>query len=233
MIIKTHKELRDFIKGKRVLHLNSLGKDSVICLEWLTAFARVDVVSLYLDFISSHPGDVPYFEYLKARYRSVNFVKFPNPIELSNLCSGVYQTPIEILTYSNNLEYNDFDFDKVVKELKIKYECDYICIGSSKYENFARATKFHKRGILIGDEIFPLGMMTKEQVISIIKASGMKLHPCYKTTPGTYDHPSYYKMRSGFVVSPEYKNKMYEVYPMLRLDEYRWEKLLTKGKKND
>lgn len=225
-IIKTHKELAEKIRGSRVLHLNSLGKDSIVCLEWLTQYAQCDVVSLYFDFMANHPDDDRYWEYLRGRYPRVLFSKVPNPIELSNICSGVYQSPVEVLTYLNKLESNDFEMSLMVKELKKEFHCDYICIGQSKYENFARATKFHKKGILIGDEIFPIGMMTKEQVLGIIKASGMKLHPQYKTTPGTYDHPSYYKMRSGFIVSPEFKRRIYSLYPMLKLDEYRFERLL-------
>lgn len=224
-LIKTHKELANAIAGKHVLHLNSLGKDSVVCLEWLTKYSNNPVTSVYFDFMAKHPMDCHYWAYLQERYKNVTFVRVPNPIELSNVCAGVYQSPVEVLTNLNKLEMNDFDFSKMVQELKLKYKCDFVCIGQSKYENFARATKFHKKGILVGDEIFPIGMMTKDQVVSIIKASGMKLHPSYKTTPGTYDHPSYYKMRSGFVVSPDFKETMYALYPLLRLDEYRFERM--------
>lgn len=226
-IIKTHKELATHIAGKKVLLMNSLGKDSIVCLEWLHNYAHVaEIHSLFFEFIASHPDDERYISYLKKRYPRAVFHKEPNAIELSNVCAGIYQQPLRVMNFCNHLELNDFEMKLQAKEIKEKLGCDFICQGQSKYESFARATKFHQKGILVGDEIFPLGMMTKDQVMGVIKSSGMKLHPQYKTTPSTYDHPSYWKMRSGFIVNPEFQRRVFELYPLMRLDKYRHERML-------
>ena len=139
--------------------------------------------------------------------------------------SGVYQYPTEINTHRNKAEFNDFEMSKQIVELKKEYACDLICGGQSKYESFARATKFHKHGLLIKDQIFPLGMMSKDNVFSVIKNSGIKLHPSYKFTASTYDHPSYWKMRSALLTTLAFKNTVEETYPLIVLDEYRHEEL--------
>lgn len=54
MKITTHKELAELIAGKRILHMNSLGKDSTVCLEWLTRFAYpAHIVSAHYQFLGS------------------------------------------------------------------------------------------------------------------------------------------------------------------------------------
>jgi 3'-phosphoadenosine 5'-phosphosulfate sulfotransferase (PAPS reductase)/FAD synthetase len=232
MIIKSHKDLANQIAGKAILHLNSLGKDSIVCLEWLTRFARPSrIVSVMYEFMAQHPSDKAYLNYLKKRYPTVEFIVEPNSNELNNIVSGFYQSPIEFIFYLARLEYDTFERHLQTKELKEKYGCDYVCSGFSKYESFARATKFHKKGILIGDEIFPLGMMTKDQVLSVIKNGSVKLHPCYKLNKSTFDYPTYWKMRSTFLTNPEYRKTMLRVYPLLELDEYRYEVLLKGQKK--
>jgi len=221
-MIKSHKELAAYIENKSILHLNSLGKDSVVSLEWLVNYANPrKIVSLFFEFIASHPSDSDYLDYLKNRYPSVHFITEPNSIELNLIVSGDYQSPIEILKEYNHYEYDTFERKKQIAEI----ECDFICSGVSKYESFARASKFHRQGILIGKEIFPLGMMSKAQVYSIIHNSGLKLHPQYKFTNSTYDHPSYWKMRSSLLTNEQFKENIFKTYPLLELDKFRHERL--------
>lgn len=225
-MIKTHKELADHIAGRRILHLNSLGKDSIVALEWLTKFARVEkVYSVFFNFMAEHPGDKRYLKYLEKRYPEVTFLLEPNPIELTHVMSGVFQYPTEVNTHRNKQEFNDFEMSSQIRELKAQYKCDYVCSGQSKYESFARASRFHREGILIKDTIYPLGMMTKENVITVIKQSGIKLHPQYKFVNSTADHPSYWKMRSLFIASPEFRDTVHSVYPLMVLDQFRNEEL--------
>lgn len=234
MIIKSHKDLAVHIAGKRVLHLNSFGKDSIACLEWLVNYApSLDIVSLNMPMLVKHPSDDAYLAYLKARYPRVNFVEAPNPFDLTRLSFGVFQSPLEVMQEYNLWEYSEFHFSALVEDLRKEYECDFICIGQSKYESVARASNFYKKGILQGTKIFPLGLMTKEQVIGALVHSKVKLHPVYKLAQSTLDRPSYYKMRSTFIANPEYKRKMYENYPLLQLDEYRYEVLLKTHKKGE
>lgn len=225
--IETHRQLAEHIAGRRILHLNSLGKDSVVALEWLTSYARPShVVSVYFEFQAEHPGDRRYLEYLKRRYPHVEFVKEPNSVELTLQILGVYQTPQFVTHVANHSEYVEFERGKQISELKEKYQCEYSCDGSSKYESFARRTKFHQKGLLFKGTICPLGMMSKAQVISLIRDTGVKLHPCYKLASGTYDHPSYWKMRASWISNEAYRKKLLEVYPLLILDQYRYERLL-------
>lgn len=227
MIIKTHKDLAEFIAGKGVLHLNSLGKDSAVCLEWLTKFAHPSrIVSVNFAFLANHPGDQAYINYQKKKYPEVEFITRWNPPELSYIAAGEYQSPLYTMTEINSWEFEDFSMTDLSREIKESYGLDFMCDGASKYEDFSRRVLFHQKGIAIADKIYPLGMMSKEQVIGIIKASGVKLHPCYKLAKSTLDHPSYWKMRASFIANPEYKKKVYTFFPLLKLDEYRYEKLL-------
>jgi 3'-phosphoadenosine 5'-phosphosulfate sulfotransferase (PAPS reductase)/FAD synthetase len=226
-IIKTHKLLAEHIEGKTILHLCSLGKDASLCLEWLCNYAKPKkIVSVFFKFLAFHPGDESYLAYLKKRFPQVEFVVEPDAIELSLIVAGVYQDPIRVLKEFNHYEYVGFSREKQIEELKEKYQIDYVCNGASKYESFARRTKFHQKGLVFNGVIFPLGMFSKAEVFKAIKDSGLKLHPCYKFSGSGYDMPSYYKMRSGILASREYREKLLKIYPMLLLDFYRYEVLL-------
>lgn len=230
MIIKTHKELATKIHGKTILHLNSLGKDSVLCLEWLTNFAKPKkIYSLNYKFLAPHPDDEKYLNYLKKRYPSVEFIQETNPFDINRTLIGYYQSPIETINFWNKQEYDTFDHQKLTEAIRIEVLADYSCYGLSRYESFARANKIRKKGLLNGTQIYPLGMMSKQQVIDLIKKTGVKLHPIYKINESTLDKPSYYKMRAAFLINKEYKQKVYNTFPLLALDEYRWTKLLNKS----
>lgn len=227
MILKTHKELAKLIEGKKILHCNSLGKDSVVALEWLATYARTEEIhSVFFEFLAKHPDDERYFQYLKKRYPKVNFIKAPNSVELTLIASGVYQSPLETMHIYNHFEYVEFKRDLQISEIKAHYACDYICNGASKYEDFSRRVKFHQKGLEFKNVIYPLGMMTRAQVVGLIKSTGLKLHPCYKFSKGTYDHPSYWKMRASMLTNPEYRDNLLKMYPLLCLDEFRYERLL-------
>ena len=227
MLIKSHQELADAIAGKKIMHLNSLGKDSVISLEWLVKNAQVEkIVSVFFDFIGFHPDDDRYWKYLKKRFPNVEFIREPNCLELSHIAAGRLQDPYHLMCELNHWEFISFDFAKHVQDIKKKFDCDYVSYGNARYESVTRASGFHKRGIIQGDKIYPLGMMSKKAVYTAIEKSGIKLHPCYNLIPSTLDLPSYYRMRSTFITNPDYKKRMYKLFPMLALDEYRYEVLL-------
>lgn len=207
--------------------MNSLGKDSAVCLEWLCTFARPEsVTSLHFGFMAPGPDDERYLAYQKRRYPHVRFITAPNVWELNYLAQGVFQYPLRVLSEFNKWDYYHFDVEKLIEEIRTEEGCDYCCIGMSMYESVARATIFHRKGLLQGTKIFPIGLMKKEQVIGVIKSSGMKLNPSYKYSQSTLDRPSYYKMRAAFLTSPEYKKRVMALFPLLRLDEYRYERLI-------
>ena len=229
-MIKTHKELAKLIEGKRILHLNSMGKDSVLCLEWLTTYAKPEcVVSLFFRFQAEHPDDDRYWRYLHKRYPKVKFITEPNSVELTLQAAGVYQSPLFVTHVANHFDWVEFERGKQIAEVKQTYALDYVCDGSSKYEDFSRRTKFHQKGLEFRGTICPLGMMSKKEVIGAIKACGVKLHPCYKFAPGTYDHPSYWKIRGSWIGKKGFKESVLHTYPLLVLDQYRYEVLLKKG----
>lgn len=225
-MIKTHKELAIHIAGKKILHLNSFGKDSVICLDWLCNYATCHVVSVNFQFMAPHPDDERYLDYLKKKYPQVEFLRVPNVFEITKILLGVYQLPTETYQHWNNFEFDTLDPHEMVEALRLENGCDYVCKGQSRYESFTRANFFHKKGIAVGNDVYPIGFMSKKQVFDLISATGVKLHPQYKMNSSTLDKPTYYKMRSAFIANPEYKKQMYKVFPLLELDEYRYEKLL-------
>ncbi|AFC22557.1 hypothetical protein phi1422_0037 [Bdellovibrio phage phi1422] len=231
--IESHSDLARVIENKYVLHLNSLGKDSALCLEWLCNFAKpARVVSVYFSFLAENPFDRAYLAYQKKRYPHVHFIEHYNGHEINDFVDGTYQSPVDMLKEFNKWEHHGFDMTEQAQEVAKENHCDFICIGNSKYESVARAQKFHKNGLLIGNKIYPLGLMTKQNVLSLIEQTGIKLHPSYRLSQSTIDYPSYYKMRSHFIARPEYKKRVMGLYPLLALDEYRYEVLL-KGKKRD
>lgn len=222
-LIKSHIELANHIVGSKVLHLNSFGKDSIACLEWLN-YAMADVVSINLTFLAPHPKDKIYLNYLKKRYSHFTFIQENQPLELNKIAKGIYQSPIELLTDINKWEHYEFSVEKLINEYKEKFNCQYICSGQSKYESVTRASGFYKRGLLQGNTIYPLGLLTKEQVLNMARKA--KLHPVYKDSPGTLDFPSYYKMRKAFKRFPDYEKQVFTTYPLLELDKFRYEKLI-------
>lgn len=233
-IIKSHRELAEFIAGKRILHMNSMGKDSIICLEWLTKFAHpAHITSVYYKFLAEHPGDERYWKYLAKRYPSVQFVVRPNTIEMNQIQAGVFQSPLAVNHEYNKFDYKDFSRRKQTDEVKEEFKCDYVCAGFSKYEGFARAARFYKEGLVTQDRIYPIGLLTKAQVYQLIKSAGLRLHPMYKFTKGTFDQPSYWKMRSAFLASPMYRDRMLHWFPLLRLDRYRYEVLFKSNKEEN
>ena len=230
MKITSHVDLAKHIEGKKILHLNSLGKDSIATLHWLTNFAKPEkVVSLFFNFLAGHPANDFYVDYLKKRYPTVEFMEFPNAVELSTVLCGILQSPIKMLWFINSPEL--FEYEQLSAKLCAEDICkemnfDFICQGHSKYEEYSRRIKFNRMGILEGKYIYPIGMMSKADVFRIIRSSGTKLHPSYKYATSTFDAPSYYKMRAAFIADPNFKRIIYDRFPLMELDEYRWEKML-------
>lgn len=226
MLIKNHKDLANHIAGKRILHLNSLGKDSLVCLDWLTNYTRPEkIISVYFSCLAEHPGDSPYSQYLIRKYPQVTFIRQPNGNDLTNVANGLYQDPLQILTDINFWEYIEFDMSAQANDLMKEYACDFKCIGNSKYESVARAIGFYKKGLVQDKTIYPLGLMTKQDILNIIKTRNLRVHPIYKLAHSTMDNPSYYKMRSAMLADPAYARRVYAAYPLLRLDKYRYERL--------
>jgi len=226
-MIKTHRELASFIAGKKILHMNSYGKDSILCLDWLTSFAHPrEVYSLNFKFLAPHPKDAAYKRYLKGKFPTVKFLEEPNPFDISRVLSGVFQNPVQRITELNKTEHFEFDHKIMAEDIRLELGCDYLCYGLSRYESFSRAKYFHKKGLVDGPKIHPLGMMSKKEVLSMVQGRNLKVHPSYKTNPTTIDSPSYYKMRSSFILYPEYEKEVYKFFPLLELDKYRYEVLL-------
>ena len=109
-MIKNHKELASFIAGKKILHLNRLGKDSAVVLEWLCRFARPEkVVALNFAFMSGNKYDKQYLKWQQQRYPEVEFISRPNPHELTNVVQGLFQDPIKQMNMLNSFEFNNFN----------------------------------------------------------------------------------------------------------------------------
>lgn len=230
-IIKDHAKLAEEIKGKKILHLNSLGKDSAVTLHWLSQHAKdSEIISVHFKYLSGHPLDMAYFKYQENRYKNIKFIVSENCFEASFIAQGLFQSPSDIFRCFNHFEYNDFNFKLQYNEIAKNNNCDFICLGHARYESFTRASSFHKKGIMQGNEIFPIGMFSKELVFNTIKYYEIMLHPFYKSSKSSLDTPSYYKMRRAFILNPEYKKAVYKYFPMLVLDEFRYEKLLKKGR---
>lgn len=227
-MIKTHLDLKSCIQGKRILCLCSFGKDSILLLHWLINFARVDVVAIGYLHQARHPGLNRYIKYIQKKMPQVNFIFDHSPQELSGILQGRYQSPIEKLTWINHQEHEAFDFNTLNEEYRKDYHCDYIATGISRYESFQRACFFQQNGLMKDKFIYPLGNMSKAQVYQEIKNMPYKLHPSYKLHDSTLDTPSWYKMRASFIAYPEYKKAMYQIHPLLELDEYRYTQLLGK-----
>lgn len=233
-MITTHKDLANAIAGKRILHLNSLGKDAALTLDWLNNYAKCSqIVSVFFKFEAGYPTDQKYWNYLKKKYPNTHFVEVIGVTEINEKMAGMFQTPLFINYVLNNQEYEEFDFKKCCEELRVKYNCDYICSGISKYEGMGRALYLRKVGLL--DEkhkmIFPIGLMNQAQVIGLIKKLGLRINPSYRYASESHDSASYFKMRNAFICEPEFKKTVYKHYPMLALDEYRFEVLFNGNKK--
>lgn len=224
--ITTHKALAESITGKSILLLNSLGKDSALCLEWLANYAKpARIISLHFKYTIPNPDDQRYIDYQKRRYPQVEFVEVENPFELTRYFQGQFQEPLRYLREILPQEYDSFDPKIMAHNYREQFGCDFICLGQSKYESFARAKLFHAKGLMIGEEIYPIGLMNKAEVISLIRGTGIRVHPCYAYAHATLDQPSYFKYARAFKLYPEWERAFMKVFPLLALDKYRYEVL--------
>lgn len=227
-MIKSHKELAEFIKGKNILHMNSLGKDSAVCLEWLAKYAKPKkIMSLAFNRLAGHPDDQLYMKWQAKRYPNVEFFEQNNGYEITTIAGGVYQSPLDVMTEFNKWEYDGFSWYLQAEDFMRRHGLEFMCVGHSRYESVSRATSFHKRGLVQGKKIYPIGLMGKKEIHSLIAKTGIKLHPSYRLAQSTFDYPSYYKMRKGFIANPKFREQVMAVYPMLALDQYRYEVLLN------
>lgn len=229
-MITTHLELAKAIEGKKILHLNSYGKDAILVLEWLNNFASPsEVVSCHFELNAPFVTDDIYLKYLKKRYPKTRFVSETSPFEMNEKMLGMHQSPVYVNHIINTQEYDSFDSDMVRDETRIKYGCDYLASGMACYEGMGRALYFKRVGLL--DEkrksIFPIGLMKQRQVIDLLKKSGVKLNPSYKFAEGSFDSASYFKMRQAMIARPDYRDLIIKHHPMMVLDEYRFEVLFN------
>lgn len=210
--------------------MNSMGKDAVLTLDWLANFAKVEVVSVFLELKAAYPTDKIYWEYLKKRYPRVRFEKVIDVQEMSEVLTPRFQSPLYCNYVLNNCEYTEFDFKKYCEELRVKFGCDYISLGTSKYEGMGRALFLRRVGLLYEKTktIYPIGLMNQRQVFDLLKGMTTKLNPSYKYCSESHDTATWFKMRNAFVVHPEFKRTVYKLYPLLALDEYRYTRLFKK-----
>jgi hypothetical protein len=230
-LILSHKDLANHIAGRSILHLNSLGKDAVICLEWLNNYAHCSkIISVYFRMVANHPDDDRYLAYLRKRYPRTQFVERLSVVEMNEVLSLRYQSPLKINYVINPQEFEEFNTKAAYQAVRKEYDCDYLCSGLSCYEGMGRAMYMRRVGLC--DEkihtIFPMGLMKYRQVLDLIKKTGVKLHPSYKFHSESHDTATYFKMRNSFTVSPEHKRRVYKLYPILALDRYRWEVLMKR-----
>lgn len=234
-MITSHAELAKAISGKKILHMNSMGKDAVLCLDWLNNYcdSSVQIVSVFFELkAAKYPTDDAYWKYLKEKYPRTKFVKVLDITEMTEILAGMFQSPLFTNYVINNQEFEGFNGEKAAEELRVQYGCDYICRGISCYEGMGRAIYLRRVGLL--DEgrkqIFPIGLMKQAQVVGLLKKVGVKLNPSYKFADSSYDSASYFKMRTAFIGRPDFKKTVYKHYPLLCLDEYRFEVLFGKTK---
>lgn len=226
-MIKTHKELAALVAGKTVLHLNSLGKDSLVALAWLATYAQPGRVnSLFFERFTLHPEERAYLEYQRRAFPNVQFFVLPDPIELTQIIEGMLQPPDRAWAFQD-LEYQGFSRDHMIREAKEHLAADFVCDGTSGYEGMGRAQKFHNKGLHQGDRIYPLGLMKKKDLVNLIAQLNLKLNPTYRHYGSTFDEASYYRMRAAFRRNSEFRETFYKFFPFMRLDEYRWEKLIN------
>lgn len=229
--ITHHRDLATAIAGKKILHLNSLGKDAALCLEWLNKYAVCsEIISVWFAPQAKHPDDLRYWKYQQRKYPKTRFLMVPNLIEMNDKMEGRFQSPLFINYVVNNQDYLEFDFKKACEELRVTQGMDYICSGLAKYEGMGRALYLRRVGLLDAKnkKIFPMGLMDQKQVFSLIKATGIKLHPSYKITPESHDTASYFKMRNAFVTDRRFEREIFRHYPLMALDRYRYEVLFKK-----
>ncbi len=228
-MIKTNAELAKAIEGKTIVLLNSLGKDSIACLEWLYFYAKPKrIISIYLQLQAEHPDDQRYIRYLQNRYLGIEWHFSQSVFEVNLVLAGTYQPPYRMLKHHNHYEYTHFDFKIQKEELLKKFGADYLCSGESKYESFKRAVDANKFGLIRKGVIYPIGLWTKETLIDFIRQRGFKIHPCYKYTSSSYDHPSFYKMRASIIAKPSFWQRLLNVFPLMVLDRFRYEKMIKK-----
>src|SRR5574343_493005 len=220
--ILSHTALADKIAGKKILHLNSLGKDAVLCLDWLNNYARCgEIVSLLLQYDACYPTDEKYIAYLKRRYPKTKFVVHRSVTEINDRMARMLQSPLYVNYVVNNAEFESFNEKKVIEEYRVDYGMDLICSGISCYEGMGRAIYLRRTGLLDQSRktIYPIGLMKQSQVKALLKASGEKLNPSYKASSESHDSATYFKMRYSFITNTKHKEIMYKHYPLLALDE--------------
>lgn len=232
-IIIHQKDLAQAIEGKKILHLNSLGKDAVLTLHWLNVATKAEkIVSVYFAHQAGYPTDKKYLEYLKKRYPKTEFIEVVSIPEINEKMSGMLQSPLVLNHSIYSQEYDEFSFKKACEELRIKYGLDFICSGISCYEGMGRALYLRRVGLMDTDRkmIFPIGLMKQKQVLEMLKRIGTKLNPSYKFASESFDSASYFKMRYALQANPKYKEIIFEHYPMMALDQYRFEVLMKDEK---
>lgn len=186
-----------------------------------------EIVSVYHQLSAEYPGEAKYIAYLRARFPRMKLVIVPGIPDLNERCQGMMQSPLVINYVINNCEYDEFSMSRFNEEMRVKYGCEYVCSGISCYEGMGRALYLRRVGLC--DEkkkmIYPIGLMKQDQVLDLLKRTGVKLHPSYKLSPESHDTASYFRMRAAFVAKPEYRREVLKHHPMVALDEYRYEVL--------
>jgi hypothetical protein len=227
-IITSHADLAAQIAGKKILHLNSLGKDAILTLEWLVKFAHcAEIVSVHYASDTPFPTDEGYWKYLKRRYPTVRFIKAAPVWQINDRMDGYFQSPLWINYVMANQDFWNFNVKQAHEDLRLQLGMDYICSGLSCYEGMGRAMYLRRVGLLHSEmhTIYPIGLMKLAQVTDLIKKLKLPLNPSYKLSPESYDTASYWRMRNGFIARPEFRETVYKLFPLVALDEFRCEVL--------
>jgi len=222
-------ELCRYVKeqgGGKALLSFSTGKDSIAC--WLQLRKHgIEVFPVYMYLVP----DLEFIERSLRYYERVfdtRILRLPHPSLYRWLNALIFQPPehCAIIEQANLLKYDYPDAFVVSKHIFGLPQQTFCAVGVRAVDSPQRWTAIKRHGPLNEGKrtFFPVFDWRKEQLISEIKQSGVKLPVDYKWFGRTFDGLDYRFMAPLREQSPRDFQRVLEWFPLADLELFRMER---------
>lgn len=228
MQFETSDALCEYVKeqhGAKVLLSFSTGKDSIAC--WLQL--RKHGIEVYPVYMYSIP-DLEFVEQSLRYFERVfdsRILRLPHPSLYRQLNALVFQPPehCAVIEQANLLEYDYADAFVAAKHVFGLPQQTLCAVGVRAVDSPQRWTAIKRHGPLNQGKrtFYPVFDWRKDQLISTIKASGVKLPIDYKWFGRTFDGLDYRFMAPLRENAPRDFERVKQWFPLVDLEMFKME----------
>ena len=208
--IESALQVLDGVGEDEVILMCSLGKDSLVCLD-LAASKFKKVYCVFMYFVKGMEHIQRYANWVKARYKNVEFVEVPHWNLTYIMRGGMYCVP--------NPHQKLYKLADVCKAMRAKFGVNTIILGMKKADSINRncmLKTYADNGYQNNGNVYPLAEWTQKDILSYMKHHKLPTPVRYGKNASSgcgFNEDFFVWLENN---CPQDLDKIYEIFPLSR-----------------